>query len=180
MQICIFDLDGTLWEVNSHIDILNRHFGTHIFDSYFAKIFRKFFPVIFQIVIDSLYDKYIGEEEVKDYAPTFRKSAMEIMSHEIELGNSVVIASNAPKEIVESAAKRLGVNSYRFPIGKKHEIIGLLNNKYDHIKVVTDNISDISLLQYADEYVIYVNDKTKRIFERKGFDRKYFMEKNKV
>lgn len=178
MILCIFDLDGTLWKENSHTDILNKHFHTNFFESFFSKILRKLFPRIFQKIIDYIYEKNITEEDIKNYNPEFRKSAIEFLQHEQDLGHKVVIASNAPDAIVKSAGERLGIESYRFPIGQKHEIIRQFCDRYKYFKVVTDNVSDISLLRQADEYMIYVNHRTGKIFEKEGFDKRYFRERN--
>ena len=40
-KIAAFDLDGTLWRINSHLSILNEYYQTHLFTSPGAKIASK-------------------------------------------------------------------------------------------------------------------------------------------
>ena len=51
-NISVFDLDGTLWEKNSHLLILNSFFHTGFYTGLFARFFSYFFKSTWQHKID--------------------------------------------------------------------------------------------------------------------------------
>lgn len=164
-KLAVFDLDGTLWKVNSHVDIINKYFKLIKFDGFIARIYRNIFPNHYMKILNYMYSK-IPRYYVSNYKPKFRTSALNIM-HEIEKeGYKVIIISNAPVEIVCSASERLKVEARKASINEKN--IELLQNyTYSFLFVCTDNISDTNILDLADRYKIYVTKKTKKYFTSK-------------
>ena len=164
-KLAVFDLDGTLWEKNSHIDLLNQYYHPLRFDGLPAKIFRKSFANAYHYLIHSFYQR-IPKEIVSKYQPKFRDSALQLLWEKRGEGYLPIIISSAPKELIFSAAQRLQVSWMRAEIGCKERDL-LLYFSYNRLFVCTDNQTDIRLLDLADEKVIYVTIKTKPFFKER-------------
>jgi phosphoserine phosphatase len=161
-KLAVFDLDGTLYSCNSHIEILNKRYRFRIFDSIVVKAFGKVFNKTYLKILHLLYNK-IPKEFVENFTPEFRESALTLLEEKKSEGYHILIVSNAPKELIKTAASRLNVDWLQAEIGFKDMVV-LKNYQYNKLFVCTDNLSDISLLNIADERVIYVTKKTKGIF----------------
>lgn len=176
MKVVVFDLDGTLWYVNSHIEILNEHFNTRAFSSVFAKAFARVCPKLFQCLINKLYSKYINEEDLVKFKPKFRDTAIDILNEQIGKADRIMIISNAPCEILNIAKARLNLEGYSAPIGKKHEVLMQVCPKIVELTVVTDNLSDKELIKIANRKILYAKDRAKKKFLDMGFSDAEFME----
>lgn len=164
-NLAIFDLDGTLYYSNSHIEFLNYKYKYKVFNSKVMKLFGVITPKIYLRILFWFYDRALSES-TNEFILEFRKSAIQLLKRKKEEGYKIVIISNAPKELIEAAAKSLDVDWLKAEIGEKDKI--LLNNyKYKNLYVCTDNISDMNLLDIADSKTIYITNKTqKRFIER--------------
>ena len=77
-NISVFDLDGTLWQKNSHLLILNSFFHTGFYTGLFARFFSYFFKSTWQHKIDRKLQRipssFISTESVKRVRITFASS----------------------------------------------------------------------------------------------------------
>jgi hypothetical protein len=172
-NLAVFDLDGTLYECNSHIELLNAKYRVKFFDSIIMKIIGKLFNDIYLKILMYAYNR-VPVEYIREFNIEFRASALELLKKAKNDGFHIVIISNAPKELIEAAAQRLNLEWYRAEIGCKNDIV---QNKfeYKYLFVCTDNVSDINLLDLADEKYIFVTNKSKSIFCEK-YPNAHFME----
>lgn len=163
-KIAVFDLDGTLYIGNSHLEILNTFFNTRMYTSFLFKILCRVFS---SACLNRLYFQY--RKIPKDYSTRFvlrfRESAICKLREMVELGYEVIIISNAPEELILSAASILGVKWLKADIGKKGEKL-IENFSYDLLFVCTDNLSDIDLLQLADTSLVYSSARKKKYFNK--------------
>ncbi|WP_158560808.1 HAD family hydrolase [Paenibacillus contaminans] len=161
-KLAVFDLDGTLYKCNSHIELLNQRYRARIFDSIFLKAFGKVYSRGYMKLLHYFYNRVpIGY--IKKFNPEFRESALEFLKEKKREGYCVVIVSNAPKELIEVAAKRLKLKWLRAEIGQKNKVV-LENYSFDKLFVCTDNLSDIDLLDIAHERVIYATKRNISVF----------------
>lgn len=163
-KLAIFDLDGTLYACNSHIEFLNQNYHIKIFNSKLMKLLGLIVPRTHLKILYWLYNKKI--KLVDDFMLDFRESAIHILENKREEGFEIVIISNAPKKLIQSAANRLNVNWLRADIGEKDKVL-IRNYNYKYLYVCTDNLTDINLLDLADSKTIYITNKTKKIFLKK-------------
>ncbi|WP_373076707.1 HAD family hydrolase [Fusobacterium mortiferum] len=162
MKVAIFDLDGTLYLKNSHIEILTEYYNTKFYKSIFFKIFYYIFPNKAQNLLNNRYNK-IPDIYKKNFILPFRKSALCLFGELKNKGYEIIIISNAPIELIANAAKRLKVDFKRAEIGKKHLELG---RNVDELIVCTDNLTDLELLKKAKYRYIYVNKKTSKFFKK--------------
>lgn len=173
-KVAVFDLDGTLWKVNSHLEILNQYYNTHFYTSLYAKILFHFTPKRFDSLIWSGYSK-IPIEYILRFEPSFRKSAIELLSLYKKQGYKPLIISNAPYGIVKKASERLNIDYLCTRAGEKAQI---LNQTYSYktLLVCTDNKSDCDLLDCADIRIVYLHGKKNIYFFKKKYSNIRFME----
>lgn len=171
-KIVIFDLDGTLWRINSHLAIINEYYRTQLFTSLWAKIVSNLFPCFFEKILNYYYSK-IPDEFIEKFNPSFRDSAVKILNKSVEAGFFPLIVSNAPQEIVRQASKRLKLEYLCAKRGKKAKVFEA-NYDCSILMVCTDNKTDCDLLNRAKIRIIYPH-KNRRFFERRYPDA-YFME----
>ena len=176
-EVVVFDLDGTLWKVNSHIDILNKHFHTNMYNSIPLKCIAKVFPRFFQWMIDRLYKKHITKQDIQNYKFEFRESAIQILKEQMMKKKRVIIISNAPSEIVDKAGKDLNIEAFTSPVGKKYNILKSIVPDLKELTVVTDNLTDIDLLKMADKQIIYTDKKNKYFFLKQGMEHAVFLDR---
>lgn len=162
-KLAVFDLDGTLYSKNSHIEILSKYYNTNYYNTLICKILFKFFPVIMLKYLNYKYER-IPLHIKETFLLPFRKSALKLLEEKRSAGYKIKIISNAPYLLIKNAAKILNVEFAKAQICRKSEI--LLSEKYDFLFVCTDNITDIDLLEIADEQYIYINEKTKKYFKK--------------
>ena len=164
-KICVFDLDGTLWKENSHVDIVQKYNNTCEVGKKIEKVFALFFPNLYLKYLLERYNK-VPFDFIQDYEPPFRKSAIEIFEDKAADGYQIICISNAPLEIIKKAGERLGIKAYKAPIGKKDIILKEKYITWNKLVVVTDNVSDESILKLSDEAYIYTTKNRKRYFTR--------------
>mgnify|MGYP002863489836 CR=1 FL=1 len=166
-KLAAFDLDGTLWDANSHYEILKAYFKTHFYESLVFRTFRHFFK---NQAYHHICKKY--EKIPKDYALSFELPFNEhrlalLKSKQLE-GFACVIVTNAPYEIAFHASERLSVPFIKAPIGQKKSALDE-QYSYKELFVCTDNIEDLDLLNAADSKKIVFTKNNRAFFERHGF-----------
>lgn len=176
-KIAVFDLDGTLWAENSHIDILNKYYQTQRFTSLAFKIINRFFPTL---AIEYLFNEFskIPETFIENYSPTFIKHTLHLIDEIKQQGYHILIVSNAPEQIVKNAALRLDLPYICSDIGRKYFALKS-KFEFDTLFVCTDNKSDVDLLFNAQKKVIYTQRSTSGFFRRK-FNDATFIKKESV
>ncbi len=168
-KIAIFDLDGTLWKMNSHIMILNSYFNTKFYTSVLYRGLRHFFPKQMYEFICSKYLQ-IPKEYVLAFEPEFDETVLSILHEKQNAGYFVLILSNAPYEIAFHASERIGIPFLVAPIGRKKEMLDK-NYSYDFLFVCTDNTEDIDLLEASNEQKIIWNEYNSAFFISHGFEK---------
>lgn len=162
MKVAIFDLDGTLYLKNSHIEILTKYYNTKFYKSIFFKIFYCIFPQKAQNLLNNRYSK-IPDTYKRNFVLPFRESALYLLEELKNKDYEIIIISNAPMELIAGAANILKVKFKRAEIGKKHLV---LEKNIKELVVCTDNITDLELLKKAKYRYIYVNKKTRKFFKK--------------
>lgn len=163
-NISVFDLDGTLWEKNSHLFILNSYFHTGFYTGLIARFFSHFFKSAWQHTIDKKLQKVPSS-----FIENFDISEFEIndkirnLLEEKKLNSKVVFISNAPEQIVRKAAACFGVDGFRADAGKKSDVLRE-NFNYKKLFVCTDNKSDSDLLKIADDKVFITKTKKEKFY----------------
>lgn len=164
-KICVFDLDGTLWKENSHVDIIHKYMNKGKIGKIIERMYAFFLPKLYMNYLSKMYNK-IPVDYIYKYTPQFRKSAIEILNKKCSEGYKVICISNAPEEIVKEAGRRLNIESYKAPVGKKELILKEKHPVWKRLVVITDNVSDESIIKLADEVYIFSNKVRKKIFEK--------------
>ena len=100
-NISVFDLDGTLWEKNSHLLILNSYFHTGFYTGLFAKFFSYFFKSTWQHKIDKKLQE-VPSSFIEKFDITEFKINTKIwkLLEDKKKNSRVVFISNAPEQIV--------------------------------------------------------------------------------
>jgi len=169
-KLAVFDMDGTLYNFNSHVEILNQWHGKNIYDTFLMKAYKRIFKESYIKMLYRAYSK-IPAEYIKKFNPAFRQSALDILAKKRREGYHISIISNAPEKLIENAAVRLNTDWHKAEYMGKDKVVAN-NYKYNKLFVCTDNLSDINLLDMADERVIYYTEKTKDIFLKRYPDAK--------
>lgn len=165
-NLAVFDLDGTLWKINSHFEILNAYFKTKFYTSFFFRLFSHFFKKKAYYHICKKY-KEIPKEFVYSFEPEFNTEIISLLEEKREKCFFCLILSNAPYEIVEHAAERLSIPFLRAPIGKKKSVLDE-NYSYNQLFVCTDNIDDIDLIKASTEKKIIFTRNNTKFFKKQG------------
>lgn len=163
-KLAIFDLDGTLYKGNSHIEYLSLRYRTMLFKTYIWKLFSWMFPALSMKIIWYLYKN--KKDKAHEFLLPFRKETMEIFDEYKREGWTIAIVSNAPSELLIKPAYILQVNAYR---ANQNEKLAFVKKKFDYKKlfVCTDNTSDIDLVNGADSARVFYTNRSRRIFESK-------------
>lgn len=162
-RVCVFDLDGTLWKVNSHIDIVENFFGKKIYSSIIGKLLYRVMPRQYMKMLNHDYAR-IPQEFIDRYNPIFRQDAIDLLEMEKSRNSYVMVISNAPVEILATVQRRLGIDVLQAEVGKKDQVLKSVVSTWSNLLVVTDNLTDASLLELATEAVIYTPHKRKKKF----------------
>lgn len=167
-KLAVFDLDGTLWSVNSHYELLNLYYKTKFWTSFAYKVFVKC-ALPFAYYLRNRCFKNLSDDFITSVTFPFDERYVRLLEEKRQEGFFILIISNAPREvIVKNAAERLKCAYLCAPESRKLET--LRNNyKYNQLFVCTDNISDCDLLSVADKYCIVANKRNKKKFMEKGF-----------
>jgi hypothetical protein len=148
--IAVFDLDGTLWQENSHFMALNSFYKTNFYTSLFFKLLYTLFPDIMQRYADNKIAK-VPYEFISGLTFTFKQEIIDLLQEKILQCDKVLIITNAPKGIAEYASNLFNVTTLTAPIGKKLEVLNRYCS-YKNLFVCTDNRNDSDLLGIASEY----------------------------
>lgn len=159
-KLAVFDLDGTLYKVNSHIEVLNMFYKGR-YRTFFFRLWALFFPNAYQKHINKAFSK-IDQDFIESVYFERRESAINLLKLRINEGFYPVIVSNAPVEIVELAGKYFNIDFRRTDIAMKH--LALNDFEYKELFVCTDNVTDLDILSVADFSVIYVKESRKKEF----------------
>lgn len=165
-KMIVFDLDGTLWSINSHADIIQKYYSWNAFQLLIHKAIGKCLPNFHLKYITNLFDK-IPDSYVNDYHPKFRKDALKILNRARKEVYDILIISLAPQRILDNVSKRLGVPVLKSQPGKKGEILKQHYVNWGTLVVVTDNISDCDLVNMADKAIIYTSLRCVKKFQTK-------------
>lgn len=147
-NLAVFDLDGTLWNGNSHYEILNSYFKTSFYKSFLFRLYRHFFKENAYKLICKKYEK-IPKDFASSFLLEFNSKIVALLRQKQREGYFCMIVSNAPLEILVSAAKSLGIPYLKAPIGKKKQVLDK-NYSYKNLFVCTDNMEDIDLVEASD------------------------------
>ena len=163
-NVSVFDLDGTLWKKNSHLEVLNCYFCTHFYTSLIARFLSRFFPVLWQNKIDKklkeIPENFISMFDIKKL--DINRDILNLLE-EKRKKSKIVLMSNAPKEIVKNAGKYFNAETLCSGIGEKASVLKK-NYVFDNLFVCTDNKSDSDLLEIADESLFINKKKMKSVF----------------
>lgn len=161
-KIAIFDLDGTLYFENSHMKIIQQYYTLGFVLIIILRVIAYLFPVVHMMLLNILYDG-IDIKYKSNFLLPFRPEIIAILKQKKEEGFVPIIVSNAPFELVRSAALQLGIDFLQAPIGNKAKVF-LGRYFSEDIFVCTDNYTDKDILDMADNRVILVSEKTRKMF----------------
>ncbi len=151
-KIAVFDLDDTLYEGNSHFLCLNKFWKTNLFMSIPFRALGKFFPKLHLRLANYFYRKIPYEYRCKFRLP-YRDDVLRLFLSKKRAGYHMLIISNAPIELLRTAANDLQTDYFKADIGKKAECLRK-NATYQELFVCTDNKTDLDLLDIANDAVI--------------------------
>lgn len=166
-NLAVFDLDGTLWKENSHYEILNSYFKTNFYKSFLFRLYRHFFKESAYELICKKYEK-IPKDYASSFLIDFNDEILMFLRQKQREGYCCIIVSNAPLEILSSAANALNVPYLKAPIGKKKEVLDQ-NYAYKNLFVCTDNVEDIDLVEASNSRKIIYTNANKIFFASRGF-----------
>lgn len=165
-KIAVFDLDGTLWKVNSHIEICNSYYRTSFFSSLLYRGIAHFFRRQMMHFLWYCYKK-IPKDFSLHFDIPFDENAMQLLKEKQDEGYFCLIVSNAPYEIVFHAAERLNLPFLQAPQYQKKKTVDE-NYAYSTLFVCTDNIEDLDLVKSADFRKIIFTKYNREKFNREG------------
>lgn len=169
-NLAVFDLDGTLWKINSHFEILNAYFKTKLYTSFSFRLLNHFFKKKAYYYICKKY-KEIPKEFVYSFEPEFNPEIISLLEEKKKAGFFCLILSNAPYEIAEHAAERLSIPFLCAPIGKKKSVLDE-NYSYSQLFVCTDNIDDMDLIKASTYKKIVFTRNNTNFFNKHGISEK--------
>lgn len=155
-DLWIFDLDGTLWMENSHVAIVEQFLGWRKYTNFFSRVYGKFFFKKYYADLCDDYSKIKSEYIKKEFHPHIQNEVINILNQAKSKSDDVYILSNAPKEIIEFAEEMFKIKGFRAPIGEKGKVLQELFTSWDRLSVVTDNLTDISLIELSDKTYFFV------------------------
>lgn len=163
-KVAVFDLDGTLYHKNSHIEILNYYYNTSFFTSILFRIFSFFCPNLHLKIMDMFYS-HIPDNIKNGYILDFNDEILHFFYEYRRKGYETLIISNAPYELVKNAAQKLETSFLKSTSSCKAKIL-LENYQFNKLFVCTDNKSDIDILSLADESLIIAKNKDRKYYEK--------------
>ena len=164
-MLAVFDLDGTLYEGNSHIEILCAYYHTNFYKSLPFRGFAFFLSSLSQKIMDWKYAQ-IPMEVKSSFAMPYRGEVLKILRDKQKDGHKTIILSSAPEELICHASKDLSIEGRKACAGKKHELIQE-EYAFDRLFVCTDNKTDIDLLSMATEAVIACPERHRSYFRER-------------
>lgn len=154
-KLSVFDLDGTLWSVNSHLYLLSKTYNIN-FESIIIKCVCKVCPQLMQKLFDLLFARKQSQMKYDCLNNYIDRDMLGILEKFKEEGNTVVIITNAPISIANHAKKLFGVEALSAPIGHKKDIMQFYY-EFNELTVATDNITDIDLINVANNAILIGN-----------------------
>lgn len=164
-KIAAFDLDGTLYKDNSHIEILCMYYNTIFFKSIFFVALGKISSKIQLKIMDFMYER-IPHTVRENFILEFSPKILRLLKKKTDMGYYPVILSSAPFDLIKGAAEYLKIDFCKCIAGKKNEAL-LQRYKYNRLFVCTDNKTDVNLINLADEAVITAPQKHRDYFVEK-------------
>lgn len=162
----VFDLDGTLWEENSHIFLVEKYVGWKKYSNIFAKIVSRLMPDYYMVQLNKDFAQ-IPKGFVREFRPHYRNDAVRELYRAKREGHRVIILSNAPLEIIRFAEEKFQTEGFQAPVGEKDKILKELIPVWERLFVVTDNLTDMSMINIADGAIIYTTERKRHYFMKK-------------
>ncbi len=161
-KVAVFDLDDTLYQGNSHFLCLNEFYKTKIFTSIPIRCLGKLFPKLHLHIANYFYHKIPDEYKITFKLP-YRNEVIKLFKEKQEAGYHTIIISNAPIELLRTAADDLYVEYLKAGIGEKSNC---LHSKFEfqELFVCTDNKTDLDLLNIANEAVLTCRPNKRKFF----------------
>ncbi len=175
-NVWIFDLDGTLWEENSHVCIVEKYLRKKKYTNLLSRVWCRLSFSSYMNALDKDYQE-MPKEAIKKFNPTIVKKTDEMIKAALSRKEQVMILSSAPNEIVNEAARIFGVPAYHADIGKKSEVLKNLTNQLNQIVVVTDNLSDKDLIALSNRTFFRVTRTRNKRKLKQYQDKIVFLEK---
>lgn len=163
-KLALFDLDDTLLEGNSHIEILNKYYRTKIFSSIIFKAIGKISEKLQLKILYYFYNK-IPNYYVQNFLMPFRKDILNLLREMQKNQFYVCIISNAPIELLRIHANYIKLPFIHAKHYKKYETLKKYF-VYNYLFVCTDNISDMDLLKHANDNLICCKKRKRNIFKK--------------
>ena len=164
-KIAVFDLDGTLYKDNSHIEILCSYYETNFFKRVPFIALGKISSKIQLKIMNLMYERIPCEIREK-FILQFSPMVLKILKEKIDKGYFPLILSSAPFDLIKSAADCLKIEFYQCVAGKKSDAL-LQRFRFNQLFVCTDNRTDLELINLADEAVITAKKKHRDFFVKK-------------
>lgn len=164
-KIAVFDLDGTLYKGNSHIEIISQYYCSWIVKNIIFIAIGVMFPSIQLKILYALYNR-IPDRYKKEFLLEFNYKTVNLLQKKISEGYYPLIISAAPIELINKPANILGIDYCKSYANEKSITLEELYS-YKFLFVCTDNKSDIDILELADEAVIITKDRNKDYYTKK-------------
>lgn len=164
-RLAVFDLDDTIYVGNSHFSILNDYYHTKFFTSVPMRMLGKLFPSLRLQLINYFYHR-IPQSVRRTYTMPCRGDVMALIHQQRVCGAEIVIASNAPKDLLYAASKKFQIPIISAGVGEK---LFRIKKSFDYqtLFVCTDNKTDLDLLSAADYAVVTCKRKNKDFFQKR-------------
>ena len=166
MKLVVFDLDGTLWFNNSHVDLVYSYYKLKKIHIYAVKVLGRLSHKYHMKFLNKKFDN-IPDEFINSFEPRWNETLLGILNKEKDVGANVIVITNAPERICDFAKKTLDVPVYHAEIGKKDEVLN--NFSYDELSVFSDNKTDYNIMEEADFVGLVINKSNKSYFENIEF-----------
>lgn len=160
-ELIVFDLDGTLWTVNSHIDLVEKYMHHHFFSSRIGKMLYLVNSNFFMALLNMQFKK-VPDEYIDNYLPELRNNIVDMLRKN---QNNSIIITNAPDRIAKRAHEIFNVPVYTAGTGNKLGVLKTLDYEWEYLTVVTDNLTDSDLIKNANRAYIITTEKRKKQFQ---------------
>ncbi len=162
-KLAVFDLDGTVWKENSHVDIVNKYYKYGTIIIMLEKVLNRIMPGEYMQWLNNKFNK-IPNHYIAQYNPTVNTNVLQLEEKYKENLWNICFISNAPLRIVQMAEERFGIKGYHADVGEKANVVE--NMSYDELHIVTDNISDLDIIEKAQKAIIIITKNNKKFFTR--------------
>lgn len=166
MKLVVFDLDGTLWFNNSHVDLVYSYYKLKKIHIYTVKVLGKLSHKYHMKFLNEKFDN-IPDEFINSFEPQWNEMLLGILNKEKDAGANVIVITNAPERLSNFAQKKLNIPVYHAEIGRKDEVLNKFS--YDELSVFSDNKTDYNIMREADFVGLVINKNNKSYFENIEF-----------